>query len=74
MIGCFVIASTFLGVKSIRKYPTTLIFWLAVSDFFFSSKFLITSSLQNSKRVQVKLIYDLLSGSMMEVGVHFKQC
>lgn len=42
MFGSLLIIVTYLLMKSLRKFPTNLVFYLSVCDFIFSLKFFIT--------------------------------
>jgi hypothetical protein len=48
MIGSFLIVLTFAAIKQIRKFPTNLILYMAICDFWFSFKF-VASSLYSGK-------------------------
>lgn len=43
MVGSGIIIISYLTVPALRKHPINLVFFLAIADFFFSLKWLITS-------------------------------
>jgi hypothetical protein len=41
-LGALFVLLSFVIIRTSRRHPTTLVFWMSLSDFFFSLRYLIT--------------------------------
>lgn len=52
MAGAFIIILSYLLTPSLRRHPINLVFFLAIADFFYNLKWVVTSVVQDSKHIQ----------------------